>query len=199
MSTFCRTETHGSSVPSTWFEWQLRVFCFFLFCSIRITIDIILHKWVSNILTFYREFSFKLGSVRTKSCEDNGIRSSNIITILIPFYLHLLPGIVTNKFLTTDIPLCIDRSRGFAGNNVTIFQAIRCLVNRNSGQPLKLVSSNMTAIADILMNRITSNKSAYCNNKQKYNFFHIVYLIIINKELYIVYEDQTKSNRRSAS
>ena len=87
--------------------------------------------------------------------------------------LHLLPSIVADEFLSADIPLGIDGSRGRTSNDVAIL-ATGSLVDSDSSFRLEFVKSDVTSIADILRNRITGYKRTYRGKNQKY-LFHIDY------------------------
>ena len=92
-----------------------------IWISSNIAVDIEFLQWISNFLTVYNGTINKYCSIGAKSSKD----------YFMPSKFHLFPCIVTDEFLATDIPLCIDRSRGITGNNVTIL-ATGCLVNSDT-------------------------------------------------------------------
>ena len=94
--TLSRTETHGCCIPSTWHEGRL------LISLSRISINVVLYKRISDFLTANRIFCCKHSTIRTKSCQSNGMVTE----------FHFLPSVITNQFLATEIPFCINRSRG---------------------------------------------------------------------------------------
>ena len=138
----------------------------FRLCYRILTINPELLDGVSFYLAVDGEVSRNYRTIGAKTRKSNGGLTNP----------HFLPSIVTYQIFTSNSPLCIDRSRSITGNNVTIM-ALTIIVNSNCRHSLQLISRNVSAIADILMNRIACKQHAYCSEKQKY-LFHTIFLII---------------------
>ena len=104
------TETHGCSIPCTWLEWFL--------VTTWSTIDIVFNKWVSDDITFNREFCSNNSTISTESCQSDCMLTKP----------HLLSGVVVKEILTTNSPFRIHRSSGVASDYISIL-AVGILVN----------------------------------------------------------------------
>ena len=108
--TFIIAEAHFSSIPSSWSKGLLT--------TTWSTIDIVFNKWVSDDITFNREFCSNNSTISTESCQSDCMLTKP----------HLLSGVVVKEILTTNSPLRIHRSSGVASDYISIL-AVGILVN----------------------------------------------------------------------